>query len=186
MFARKLNPFKEFSELTTDESDENQIKRRLNEIQNVIFPSVEEAAKQRASKNSEYWNKSHNITQFKINSSVMIKNLNPISKFSPRYFGPYKVTKITKGGSYVLADGTENVLKRRFPPDQLKDAGNQEVTSQFYVEKIMDYKNENNQDLFRIRWLGYTEQEDTWEPTESFNDPYYANQFKQNYLSKGE
>ena len=186
MFARKLNAFKEFEKLPVSETAEIHVKNRLNEIQSVIYPAIEEISKQHSNKNARYWNKNHKLTEFQINSSVMIKNLNPLSKLSPRYFGPYKVIQKTIGGSYILADATENKLKRRFPPDQLKCAGNQDITDQYYVEKIIDYKYENSQDLFKVRWFGYTEQEDTWEPIQSFNDPYYANQFKQSFLLKGE
>ena len=77
--------------------------------------------------------------------------ITPLSKLAPRYLGPYKVVRKTKGGSYVLSDATGNLLKRNFPPDQLKPAFNQKLTTEFYVEKLMNFKTENEKDYFKVR-----------------------------------
>ena len=85
----------------------------------------------------------------------MVRNITPLSKLAPKYLGPYKVVRKSKGDSYVLSDAIGNLLKRHFPPDQLKQAFNQELTAEFLVEKLIDFKSENDKDYFKARWFGY-------------------------------
>lgn len=40
----------------------------------------------------------------------------------------------------------------------------------FQVEKIVGYRVQDGKELYRVRWAGFNEEDDTWEPYENLND----------------
>ena len=180
MFARKAFLFNtEITEL--NEPSENEIKDRLNNISSIIFPAIAETAAKTCDSRNKYWNKTHLVNcQFQPQQLVMIKNNHPTHKFDVRYFGPYKVLRKTKGGSYILTTDANTQLPRAFAPKMLKLVQGKEATNEFFVEDILDHKLVNNQLLFKTRWFGYLPSDDTWEPRSSFHDQAVVD----NYLSR--
>ena len=39
----------------------------------------------------------------------------------------------------------------------------------FHVDRIVDEKSESGVKLYRVRWIGYSPSEDTWEPTSNIS-----------------
>ena len=53
-------------------------------------------------------------------------------------------------------------------------------TNSYFVDSIVEHKtNLQGATLYRVRWLGYNENDDTWEPQENFNDQIIV----QNYIN---
>lgn len=99
----------------------------------------------------------------------------PAGKFEPIYKGPYKVANHNPDRtSYVLKTYDGQILPRNYPPQQLKpikvleDIPADEI---YDVEAIVDHKPYKNNFLYRVRWVGYDQEDDTWEPPEHFSDP---------------
>ncbi|EIE87969.1 hypothetical protein RO3G_12680 [Rhizopus delemar RA 99-880] len=95
------------------------------------------------------------------------------NKLDVPYEGPYKVKRITQGGSYVLEDEKGNLLPKNYPSSALKMISQDEVISsnKFYqVEAILAHKKVKGKYIYKCRWKGYDESEDTWEPTSHFAD----------------
>lgn len=178
MFCRGINPLQPCNPSDFAEPPAEALKERLELAQQVVFPALTERSAKVYSKRNQRLDKSRKLTNFPIGSLVMAKNPNPQSKLDLRYLGPFKVCSITPGGSYVLADATGNTLRRRFPPNLLKISSATEPTNHHYVEKIVESKIENGIELFRVRWFGFPESEDTWEPSEAFDDPMIIQNFK--------
>ena len=176
MFARLMNSFKDYRNVSTPllSNDEVIINNRLNEINSIIYPSIQEVQKETINKRNEYWNASHNlIPNFPIGSMVMVKH-NNAKTFQPIYLGPYLVVKHSKGGSYQLADFYKNVLPRKFSPAMLKLVTGDTLTKQFYVDNIVDIDNSDEEHpLFKVRWFGYPPSADSWEPLTSFDNPSF-------------
>ncbi|XP_030056144.1 M-phase phosphoprotein 8 isoform X2 [Microcaecilia unicolor] len=54
------------------------------------------------------------------------------------------------------------------PADSEQDVDDEEDV--YEVEKIIDFKTEGNEILYRVRWKGYTSDDDTWEPEAHLED----------------
>ena len=169
MFNRQLNPFKHFANVETYLPSEDSIQERLNLATEILYPAIQQRVSSKTSKMNKNWNENHNLINIKSGDIVMIKITTNLSKLKPPYVGPYEVIRITRGGSVVLKSAT-GLLSRNYSPSQLKRVCASELTNKFYVEKIVDDKDSENGKLYRVRWVGYQENEDTWEPISSFDD----------------
>ena len=54
---------------------------------------------------------------------------------------------------------------------------NSDYSDEYEVEKIIDFKVKHGKKLYRIRWKGYSSEQDTWEPRESLNCPTLLSEF---------
>jgi Chromo (CHRromatin Organisation MOdifier) domain len=69
-----------------------------------------------------------------------------------------------------LAISNGSLLKRNFPPNSLKVVRSGSAVESFLVQDIVDSMVVNMQRKFRVRWFGFSESKDTWEPASSFGD----------------
>ena len=65
---------------------------------------------------------------------------------------------------------SRDMLCRNFPPNQLKLSSITEPVQSSLVEDIIDCRITDNMPLFRVRWLGFTSDDNTLKPTSSFDD----------------
>ena len=170
MFARKLNPFDNYEAASSNSQPKEEFEKRLRFIDTVLRPALITANEKSKSRTKERFDKSHRLINFPIGSLVMIVNNTKENKLETSYEGPYKVLKLHKGGSYTLQDAAGVLLSKGVPPSQMKlISGDNDNTSR--VESIVDHKKTNKGILYRVRWEGYSEADDTWEPKDSFHDP---------------
>ena len=93
-------------------------------------------------------------------------------KLKPRQQGPYKVTKILNGTSAILENTRESNDKiKRHLSKVTRFTGKDTLGDDEYeVERIIDEKTEEGSKYYLIRWKGYTEEFDTWEPEQNLNN----------------
>ncbi|KAJ1113745.1 hypothetical protein NDU88_001987 [Pleurodeles waltl] len=73
-------------------------------------------------------------------------------------------------GTEVVSPTKEEVAKED-PGEAEGEAGESDDEEDVYeVEQIIDYKNEGGEVLYRVRWKGYTSDDDTWEPASHLED----------------
>ncbi len=109
-------------------------------------------------------------------SLVMAKDETRSSKDQPRYLGPFEVVRRTRGGSYLLK-GPGNFPYKR-PPNALKLVERVPESSlaegHYEVEAILDHRPKDQpfsaNTVYRIRWKGYSESDDTWGHSADFDD----------------
>jgi hypothetical protein len=99
------------------------------------------------------------------------------NKLSAVWAGPYRVLDIDyelENLKVQLPPSMKNrhpwyaidVVKRYHgtPPAQPSDEKMEKETGEYEVERIINHKIERGMTLWLVRWKGYTEDDDTWEP----------------------
>ena len=180
MFTRPINEFKQFNTSDAIEPTQAEIEKRYELANNIIFPALRDRISSTIEKRQQHYNKRHNLAiNLKSDAIVMVKVLAPTSLQSP-YVGPFKIVRQNKAGNFILVDGNNNILPKPFTPSRLKVVISDLLANRFFVEQIVDHRhNDDGSFLFRIRWLGYPDTSDTWEPIGQFDDPNIV----QNYIN---
>lgn len=106
-------------------------------------------------------------------------------KLAPRFSGPYKVIRVlsaatvqlelprtTRAHSVVGVKDLKPYVADEFPGRPLRPSLDPAALKPgtFEVERITDHRKVGRRLLFRVKWLGYPEEESTFEPLSSFCD----------------
>ena len=184
MFGRNPNDFEDFSQekdKPTEEKINKDLQNKLKFMTEIVYPAVYEQVKRVTNKQKERFDANHKIVKIPVNATVMILVTEKQSKLDPHYKGFYKVVNITKGGAYVLRNEKGFIEPRNYPPSLLKVVSDKIIPKEekyYEVEAIIGHKkDENNNYLYRCRWLNYDESEDSWEPAENFTDPKFITEY---------
>lgn len=179
IFGRQANTFSEREEVIdlamNEEAVEDSIFERSKALRLLIEKTRPQAMKniekaqerQQKSRNNE----SRLNDSLRIGSQVFIKSLKMESKLQPLYSGPFWVDSITKQGNYWLKTIEGKRLKNSYPVSRLKltNISQNGSSNIFEVEKILDHKIMNGRISYFVKWKGYEDDENTWEPEEHFN-----------------
>lgn len=125
-----------------------------------------------------------NTTEFPINSFVLVKYRNrPPTKFHSAWRGPMRVVNFNKS-HYTLQDIVTDKL-RNFHVTQLKafkydpmDTNPVDIAraeqNEFLVENILEHRHDGSKRRtnyeFLVKWAGYDNSDNTWEPWEYVRD----------------
>lgn len=183
MFNRQANQFKDYSyvdpTITKKSINAKNLKLKLEQVTNIIVPTLREQIVKTQKADNEYFMKTHKIRYepIPIGSEVMINNVNKKSKMEEDYEGPFTVHNIVKPGCYVLTDKTGEIISRNVPTSHIQVVSVDKVKpsdldKQYEVEAIVDHRGTHPTNYeYKVRWKGYGPEHDTWEPTESFDQP---------------
>jgi hypothetical protein len=180
MFARAHNPFKAYDAVSSEPLTEEQLQARIKTMTELVFPLILEKATQSSKKSIVMFQKSHKILDqgFPDGSYVMLNTESRTSKLHPKYEGPFKVLKRTKGGSYTLLDSTGVLYPRNVSPDKLKVVSLPPPASSSYeVEKILKHRGPVGNREYLVKWKGYSAKSNTWEPATNFESPLIIQQY---------
>ena len=180
MFARAHNPFKAYDAVSSEPLTEEQLQARIKTMTELVFPLILEKTSQSSKKSIVMFQKSHKILDqgFPDGSYVMLNTESRTSKLHPKYEGPFKVLKRTKGGSYTLLDSTGALYPRNVSPDKLKVVSLPPSSSSSYeVEKILKHRGPVGNREYLVKWKGYSAKSNTWEPAANFESPLIIQQY---------
>ena len=124
-----------------------------------------------------------NIT-FKLGDLVMYQRRsfkkNLTQKLQTIWQGPYQFTAIDEHGILRLNIPRRYSRHPVFAPDMLKHYHDKpehqrkipedEVAPLYTIARIIDYKTTKDGKKYLIRWKGYDEDEDTWEPADNIEE----------------
>ena len=185
MFGRMANLRKDYTEVQSQPLTEAELKERMVEMNQLVYPSIAERMAKQQGKLKQKIDESRRIISIQVGDSVMTVDLLRSSKLSPKYEGPFQVVEKTKGGSYRLLGKDGQLLKRAFPPEQLKLVSQDESASSSYVvEKLLDHRTRSGSYEYLVKWQGYGEEDSTWEAASQFDDVEIIRKYWQDQRKK--
>jgi hypothetical protein len=173
-FARDFAGFQDFRHDDMTKEQHDLLLKRLDTMTNLVFPTLEGKRKKHNEKIRASFNDKHKLQEFPEGAYVMVLDATRSSKLDPAYEGPFRVLRRTRGGSYELLDADGALMKRRYPPSQLKlirDPKPRPSHDVYIVEDIVDDRvDTNGEPQYLVKWKGFDETENTWEPRDNFID----------------
>jgi hypothetical protein len=129
------------------------------------------------------------ITEYATGSFVLLTRYTFGPKLDPVKLGPFRVVS-SSGSTYVI----ENLINHKTKWIHVKylqpfvynpqTTNPEEVAlhddNSYFVEEILDYKgskSRKNTLMFKVRWQGYSEEADTWEPWKNLRSNYQLHKF---------
>lgn len=181
MFARSPNTFQAYHHVQSKVLTESELVKRVDHMTTTVFPSIHEKTKSNSDKMTNMFNKEHKIIAngFPEGSSVMLTVSTRKSKLHPKYEGPFKILRRTKGGSYTLLDQTGELYPKKVSPDKLKIISLPDDAPSYEVEKILDHRGPAAAREYLVHWKGYHSNQDSWEPAANFDSPLLIQQYFQ-------
>jgi len=172
--GRSFAGISDFSSAESHLASEQELRKRLEYLTNLVYPAISEKSKATQKKMIEKFNASHFLTDFPEGTFVMAKDYTSSGTLEPYYKGPYQVAQRTGHGAYILKDSTGQIEDKRYAPEQLKkisqslDKDEEEV---YELNKILrhvepghkDYPKDqldsegNGPRLYEVSWKGYEE-----------------------------
>ncbi len=182
MFGRQSRPLNG-SESSNELMTEEQWKEFQDKIIRIVYPAILERTKRKKIEMTEKLNQQQRQlkpNEFPDGCQVLILDPTRKDKNQAKYVGPYVVIAKDLNNNLVLKEAHENgdLLKRRVTPDQAKlYQPDPSAPALYEVEKILDYKAENEKNYYLTHWKGYSSVDSTWEPEENFLDTKFIRDF---------
>ena len=187
MFGRSMNELKDFTQ--TKVSDQkvsmDDWKKHQEEVLSLIYPQIELRTKKVQKAYREKLEKiRRNIfirdlppgTQVMILDEKYLKGA-PRPKSEPKYIGKYTIVRREVNGPYVVKDMTGDILSRKIPIDQMKVLfrpglipAMKDDEDIYIVDKILNHRGQGQNIEYEIKWKGFDNDENTWEPAEYLQD----------------
>ncbi len=177
MFCRKFNKLGDYQQIDvlSDQQKTKAIQDRLRtakEATAVIFPQIRQTLKEyNRSKQQQHDKHNKLIQRLPVKTKVMVINRNKRKKLDDNFVGPYTVVKVNQGGAYQLMDSTGTMLSRKVAPADIRIVTLPEPHDLSYeIEEILDDRIEHGLQLYLVKWKGYDESFNSWEPVNNFDD----------------
>jgi len=186
MHARKLNLHSKHSSEKEDASGMldalslPELEARIEKMNTIVFPAIKARTNKILELQSSKYDEKNMIIDIDEGTPVMVKLPYRSNKLAPIYEGPFTVVRKTQGGTYVLKDETNELLHREYVPSELKVVSIDEkaIEDEIYeVEAIRDHRGDVGHREYLVKWAGYGERANTWEPPSSFNNPITIAQY---------
>jgi len=173
MFNRIPNEFANFDaeRPITEEPDEKSIAESFTLMNETIFPIIELLSKAAGKKYTRNGSSQKATAEFPVGSYVMIKNHTKSTKLDEEFLGPYRIIKRNPNNKYTLESNDKNLLPRDYLASELKPLSSDYTTGQesYEIEAILNHKKTRDGMKYLVKWKGYDESENSWEPASNFD-----------------
>lgn len=179
MFGRRSNNFIDYRGV--DNIDyETALRNRQREIRQMLevnhVKAIENISKGQE-RQIKTQNNSHTIEEeiLSIGTKVYVRVMGIHDKLYPKFRGPFKISKVTKNNNYILENIFGEPMADTYPRSRLKliKYSDEELKDDniLRVHKILGHrKNEKGKYEFLVKWKGWSEKDNSWEPSENFLD----------------
>jgi len=171
LFGHNANEFSDFSTVSETSSSPDEVKAKIQFMQEALFPGIAEAARAAQDTTKSSFDAAHTLVDIPIDSYVMIRDTGRRGKLDPRFKGPFKVIGKSKS-SYTLQDNSGALLPRNYPPSAIKLISSDPIldSPSFEVEAILNHRSAEHGYEYLVRWKHYSNEHDSWEPASKFDD----------------
>ena len=181
-FLRPCNSMSNYEGVKPELLTFEQLVEKAKRAYELIYPEVALTVARRRELQNEQLNKKRRskVNPLPVGTRVMLQDPARTAKTDPPWVGPYTVVQRTKANTYSLLDTKNELLQRRPPQHQLKvislppDKHHQVKRVQqeqtYIVEKIIGHRGLRGQREYLVKWEGYDDSANTWEPEENFED----------------
>lgn len=149
--------------------DAETVENNMKYIRELVIPSMARRMKETQLKDHAKFSKHHKIIEemLRLNSKVMIQNVDRSAKSDPKFIGPYFIRGYTTNSTYMLEDTLNQLLQRDVPLNQIrvlqrgdKRPENELLEEHYEVRAIINYRlRENNQYEYLTSFVGYKDPE---------------------------
>ncbi|KAF9342503.1 hypothetical protein BGX26_007383, partial [Mortierella sp. AD094] len=179
-FGRPFAGLSNFSSAQPQPLSEDELINRIQYLTELVYPAIADKSQASQLRTAERFEATHHMVDFPIGSYVMIKDQEANSVFDAKYEGPFQVVQRTVRGTYVLRDAMQDILKRRYAPEQLKQAVvAPDVLSQsstvHEVEAILSHRFFEGEWQYTVKWKGYPSSENSEVRYSEFNQKKIIN-----------
>ena len=176
-----------------DEKDEVKLSEKLRNLHNQISMEIKwnhEQAKRYFDKrrveapNLKRGDRVYLRRRTKGNSRDNIFTKKESSKLDMILLGPFEIKKVLEFDNYELWLPPKMRIHPVFHISLLKPTENEPTKEdmeldEFEVEKLVDKRVQGKQTQYRVRWKGFEEKDDTWEPRKNLNCPEKVQEFEE-------
>jgi hypothetical protein len=189
MFARSDNPLRDYSKTDIKLLSPEELTAQNHRMVTVVYPELAvKADNARLKMAAAADNKRHMVADILPGSKVMLRDESSASKVGHTgapWQGPFIVIGISSQGAYSLLSSSNQLLRRKVPRDKLRlvagpveDLVDNEDGDVFTAERIQEHKGSGADRRYKIRWRGYDESQDTWEPESNLLDKTLLDEYK--------
>jgi hypothetical protein len=172
--GREWNEFRDYTNTELKPLTEEQLINRYDKITNIVFPAINDRTSEYNKHMKQRFDAKKVIKEpFPEGAMVMIRENKRQGALQAKYSGPYKILRRTKGGSYELLNPLGKHHPTKVSPDLIKridGVDNIDPTGSFEVATILDHRGTPKNREYLVRWKGYSNQHDSWEPVDNFNE----------------
>ena len=144
-----------------------------------IYPAIMELHQTTREKQGREYNAKHNIVPaLEVGTRVMARNMTG-SKHEQDWLGPYRIDKILPTGSYILTDNINKDIRRARQDIKVLTHSDPEPEEEkvFEVEHIRQHRGKPRSYEYLVKWRGFDEKDNTWEPERNFHDKHIVSQY---------
>jgi transposase InsO family protein len=178
--ARPVNHFQEYRGVEIKMETEQENLERNNEIMETVFETLAAAVAAKRRKRDENATKRRGkAADFDIGDKVMLEDKTRGAKTNPIMEGPYLLVERNEGGAFRVKKG-EEILSRWFTVNQMKmveKKADPNEEKEFVIKEILDVKGPEGKREYLVKWVGYGESENSWEPPEMFSSELMIKRF---------
>ena len=159
--------------------------KRLRDTHEALARRWKDASEQQA----KYYNQKHQPKSFKVGDRVLLSARNlrlavPKKKLAPRFLGPFRVLDAVGSQAYRLSLPSRMKIHNVFHVSLLEPWHGHDIAEpaesmpladedgEWEVQEILGSKVVNGKKKFLVKWKGWPEEYDSWEPEENCLNAY--------------